>query len=346
MADDADLALQRRLLAGVSRSFAFTIPQLPGGLRRAAGNGYLLCRIADTIEDDPGLTLGQRQEFFARLAVLADGGADAQFGSELAAALSSQSRAADRELAACAEAVLRVNRALPAASRRALARCVGRMSCGMAEFAALRGRAGLADVEQLERYCHVVAGVFGEMLTELFCAHDLRIDALRERLMPLADSFGRGLQLTNVLKDLHEDRSRGVCWLPRDIFLAEGVELEGMPAGQGEPGFARALDSLLGIARGHLEDALRYVLLLPATQTGLRRYCLWATGMALLTLRRIDANPGFSSEREVRISRAQVRSIVAATSATAWCNPALAALFAWLCRGLPGGKETATRLDS
>ena len=52
----ADLAWQHAILQEVSRTFALTIPQLPSGLRDVVGNAYLLCRIADTIEDEPALS--------------------------------------------------------------------------------------------------------------------------------------------------------------------------------------------------------------------------------------------------------------------------------------------------
>ena len=153
--------------------------------------------------------------------------------------------------------------------------------------------------------------------------------------MPLAVSCGQGLQLTNILKDIWEDWRGGACWMPREVFLAEGVALERLPDERAKPGFAIALAQLVGIARGHLEDALEYIKLLPAGETGIRRYCLWAVGMAVLSLRRIHANPRFSGETEVRISRSQVRGIIASTSAFAPCNPALSLLFTWLNRGLP-----------
>lgn len=337
MLSENDLAAQTKLLAGVSRSFAFTIPQLPGSLRHAVGNAYLLCRIADTIEDDPDLPLSQKQHFFEHLpAVVADVEDPESFGRELGAGLSSAIGAGERELVASFAQVMHINRALPESQRRALARCVGIMTRGMMEFQAGRSLTGLADVPQLQRYCYCVAGVFGEMITELFCNYNPRIDERRDALMPLAVSYGQGLQMTNILKDLWEDRSRGVCWLPRDIFQAAGVNLERLPECR-EPGFAVALNQMLGIARNHLDDALQYTLLLPAAETGIRRYCLWATGMALMTLRRIHANPGFTSEEEVRIKRSQVRGLVAATSACVRFNPALSLLFVWLNRGLPAG---------
>ena len=48
-----DPQLQMKHLLGVSRSFALTIPMLPEPLEDYIANAYLLCRIADTVEDDP-----------------------------------------------------------------------------------------------------------------------------------------------------------------------------------------------------------------------------------------------------------------------------------------------------
>ncbi len=49
------------------------------------------------------------------------------------------------------------------------------------------------------------------------------------------------------------------------------------------------------MAHAHLRNALSYTLLIPAHETGIRRFCLWAIGLAVLTLRKIAANPGFTS---------------------------------------------------
>ena len=54
---------QDAILPKVSRTFALTIPQLPPQLRRAVANAYLLCRIADTIEDEPALSAEQKRAF-------------------------------------------------------------------------------------------------------------------------------------------------------------------------------------------------------------------------------------------------------------------------------------------
>jgi len=58
----SDDAFQARMLAGVSRTFALTIPQLPPELARVVSNAYLLCRIVDTIEDEPGISPAMKRE--------------------------------------------------------------------------------------------------------------------------------------------------------------------------------------------------------------------------------------------------------------------------------------------
>ena len=58
-----DNQFQNEILQDVSRTFALTIPQLPLTLYRAVANAYLLCRIADTIEDDSKLTFQEKKRY-------------------------------------------------------------------------------------------------------------------------------------------------------------------------------------------------------------------------------------------------------------------------------------------
>ena len=95
----ADEAFQITILQGVSRTFALTIPVLPASLSRAVGNAYLLCRIADTIEDDAGLTFPEKQRYSDWFNEVVQARADAQdFGQTLAAKLAPHATAAEREL--------------------------------------------------------------------------------------------------------------------------------------------------------------------------------------------------------------------------------------------------------
>lgn len=331
-----DLAYQRNILEGVARTFALTIAPLPGTLYDAAGNLYLLCRIADTIEDEPTLSPEQKAAFSERFVQLVVGTGDpAAFGSELGALLSSATTESERDLVANTARVLRVTAQLNPAQRSAIERCVRIMTRGMVEFQQAASPGGLRDMAHLDRYCYHVAGVVGETLTAFFCDYSAEIAKRRDDLLALSVSFGKGLQMINVLKDIWEDHRRGACWLPRDVFRTAGVELRSLSPGQADPGFVAGLLELVAITRRHLANALRYILIIPARETGIRRSCLWPLGIAVLTLRRIRRTPAFASGDEVKVSRRSVGAVVVVSNIFARSNLALKLLFRLLTRGLP-----------
>jgi 4,4'-diapophytoene synthase len=328
-----DLDLQRQLLPGVSRTFALTIPQLPEPLCRVVTNAYLLCRIADTIEDDAQLTPEQKAQFHEQFRqVVAAQEPATEFAAALSAQLSAQTPPAERELIQHAPAVIRCLRQFTTPQQNSLQRCVHIMSTGMPEFQRTISLNGLDNMAQMDRYCYYVAGVVGEMLTELFCEYSPVIDRQRDSLMSLAISFGQGLQMTNILKDIWEDRQRGVCWLPRDLFQQQGVDLSQPDADIDRRRFAPPLRQLAVTARGHLEKALQYTLLIPPAETGIRRFALWAIGLAVLTLRNIYRRPDFHSGDSIKVSRNTVKATILVSNLSCRYNFLLNSLFRWLTR--------------
>ena len=333
----SDEAYQEQILPAVSRTFALTIPQLPPDLSRSVTNAYLLCRVADTIEDEPQIappdTLLYRERFSDAVA----GVADAQLlGTDLADKLSQWTIPAERDLIINLARVIRVTRQLPMRQQAAIRRCVDTMCHGMHQFQRTASVRGLDTVADLDSYCYYVAGVVGEMLTELFCSHSADIERQRAELSRLAPSFAQGLQMTNILKDVWEDRSRGACWLPQEVFTRHGVELSHLaPGNAGGGGFAAGMHELVGLAHAHLRNALEFTLLIPARETGIRRFCLWAIGLAVLTLKRIAANPGFTAGSQVKVSRRTVAVTLALSNAATRRNALLRFLFNRAAAGLP-----------
>lgn len=326
---------QSALLPGVSRTFALTIPELPEPLATVVTNAYLLCRIADTIEDDTGLNSDEKAEFHRRfIDVVAGAGDSASFAADLAPRLSKEVLPAERELIEETAAVVSVTHSLHADQRRALERCVKIMCSGMPEFQRNKTLAGLRNVPELARYCYFVAGVVGEMLTELFCFHSPDIAAKRSKLVPLAVSFGQGLQMTNILKDIWEDRRAGSCWLPRSVF-AGGLNLERLEGASDSQAFRSGLEELIGIAHRHLRYALDYSLHIPASQSGIRRFCLWAIGLAILTLRKVHGSAAELSEGRIKVSRTAVKATVGLTNAFVGNERALRWLFDAAAVGVP-----------
>jgi farnesyl-diphosphate farnesyltransferase len=327
---------QDQILPGVSRTFALTIPQLPPGLRSAITNAYLLCRSADTIEDEVSLTADQKQHFSDRFVAVVEGhDSPLTFASDLVPQLSSATSPAERELIAKLPTVIGITHSFPETQRTAIERCVRLMCEGMPPFQRRASLAGLANMEEMDQYCYYVAGVVGEMLTDLFCAYSPAIEEQRPVLAALSTSFGQGLQMTNIIKDLWADRERGVCWFPRDVFSRAGVDLETLTPGRETQGLTVGLDELIGIAHAHLRNALTYTLAIPRRETGVRRFCLWALGMAILTLRKIYHNGDFLAGRSVKISRRTVRATVVVASLAVGGNWLLTRLFERSEAGLP-----------
>jgi farnesyl-diphosphate farnesyltransferase len=267
---DRDLS---SLLERTSRTFALAIPLLGEPLARQVGVAYLLFRIADTFED---ATLWGRDDRHAALATFAawlDGVTELPDG-----------RPTDDEgcleLLARAEEVRASLDAFPADVRRAIADHVGRTARGMRAFVARQSEGGalvLRDVEDLRAYCYVVAGIVGEMLTDLFVL--ARPDLPRAELASRARAFGEGLQLVNILKDARDDAKEGRSYLP--------------------PGASR--EEITRLARADLEAAAEYVALLP--EGPVRAFCDLPVRLAVATLDALDRG-------EAKLARADVARIL------------------------------------
>jgi len=327
---------EKEMLEGVSRSFALTIPQLPAPLRSPVTNGYLLCRIADTIEDEEGLSSDQKAFFLESFLDVMEGRRPAaEFADALSPVLSTRTSPAEKELIRKTPWVVARTLSFNQKQQQALRRCVTIMARGMERFQEIKGLQGLQDLKELDRYCYHVAGVVGEMLTELFCEYSEEIRLNRDKLFALAPSFGQGLQMTNILKDLWDDRDRGVCWLPRDLFEKRGCDLSHLSPGGFGLRCEEALAVLVGVARLHLRNALTYSLIIPSHETGIRKFCLWAIGLAIFTLRNIAGHPAYSSGAEIKIPRSRTKTIILMTNLALRRDFFLKALFRLSARGLP-----------
>ncbi|HEY2622087.1 MAG TPA: phytoene/squalene synthase family protein [Dyella sp.] len=329
-------AYQEAILPKVSRTFALTIPQLPPALREVVANAYLLCRIADTIEDEPTLSVDEKGLYESAFVDAVTGRVNAQrFASELAPKLSEATSESERELLSRLPLVLEVTQTFNPTQHTAIVDCLKTMSHGMHDFQCVVGLQGLATLRDLDRYCYCVAGVVGEMLTKLLINFEPELAPQSKTLMRLAVSFGQGLQMTNILKDQWEDRSHGVCWLPQDVFSRHGVNLQELRPGGQDDHYAKAMIELIGVAHSHLCRAVEYTLIVPARHSGFRRFCLWSIGLAVLTLRNLQERLDFSSGTQVKVSRAAVAQTMGLTRLTDKYDTGVRWLFTTAARKLP-----------
>jgi farnesyl-diphosphate farnesyltransferase len=279
-----------QLLISTSRTFALAIPLLPEPTRREVTLSYLLFRVADTFEDAASWPRALRVEALGHF-----DGLLANPGREEIAAVSRRwaeevpcEQAGYRELLADLPSVLDAFFALSPEAVELIREHVLRTSRGMAGFVARTTDAGelrLRDVTDLQDYCYVVAGIVGELLTELFLLGRLQLAPVASRLRERSRAFGEGLQLVNILKDSATDATQGRRYLP------DG-------AGRGE---------VMALARRDLQAAGDYVLTLQGAgaERGLVAFVALPVRLATATLDRIEqAGPGS------KLTRPEVYAIV------------------------------------
>ena len=107
---------------------------------------------------------------------------------------------------------------------------------------------------ELETYCRQVAGSIGRLCLAIFdgdttsgSSNGLAPAGSRNGTAQLADDLGVAMQLTNILRDVREDRERGRTYLPTEDLRRFGAEdLDDLPEAQAAalirlnpPGFAR-----------------------------------------------------------------------------------------------------------
>lgn len=217
------------LLTKTSRTFALAIPVLGEPLRRQVGLAYLLFRIADTFEDAHTWPPERRAACLEEFAdVVESGGRGAEAAAERWLEGKPTEHAGYRELLAAAPEVIEAFAALAAPARQAIALHVARTCRGMAGYvgaADALGRVELGTLADLRGYCYVVAGIVGELLTELFVIAEPRLDARQGELRERAAEFGEALQLVNILKDSTADAAEGRRFVPAGVDRREVFEL-------------------------------------------------------------------------------------------------------------------------
>ncbi len=219
------MSLLESLLQKTSRTFALSIPLLPGELQRSVGVAYLLFRIADTIEDELPCSLEDRRRALLNIAdrfaetpsVICEALGSMQFDPD------SLSNTGYADLLESADALILEFRSLGTLEKASIASHLSRTCRGMAHFLGRDLSTGTA--QNLQEYCYIVAGIVGEMLTELFILHDPGLTNKRNDLLRDSIAFGEGLQLVNIIRDATDDLHAGRCYLPLSLDRPKLIEL-------------------------------------------------------------------------------------------------------------------------
>jgi farnesyl-diphosphate farnesyltransferase len=308
------------ILPRVSRTFALSIRILPGTLGDAVRDAYLLCRIADTIEDAPGLAPAQKAALLDALGLAFD---DPSAVATLTTGVSGiTGEAAHVELARNADLVFCAYGDLPPATRDRVRHWVREMIAGMRKFVlAYPDGIRIQSIDEYREYCYYVAGTVGYLLTDLWHQHSSHIGASRyAALRQRCRAFAEALQTVNILKDVGADaRHENSIYIPEQLLKKHGSAHDDILAGRRSDA---AFQTLVELAWRDLDEATAYLLTLPRRAIAIRLFCALPLLFAYATLRDITRAP----QKTAKISRAEVKSIAALTLVGVWSNRWMASL--------------------
>jgi len=257
----AETDFYQKHLDRVSRSFAFCIARLDGDMRDWVSLSYLLCRILDTVEDAPWDSREAQDEAFARFQAFLDVPPSEEESKAWAASFPAGTDAGELLLIQDAHRCFGNLHALPYGVAEKIRRPVRNMYRGMRHFLGEMRSAGnlrLRTLAEVNQYCFFVAGLVGELLTELLTLRQPQLDASPRFLLD-AHHFGLFLQKINLLKDQAKDEKEGRFLVPsrKELLASLGHDAKG---------------------------ALRYLEALPLAERGFRLFCAWSLFLGLASL--------------------------------------------------------------
>ncbi len=312
---DPVLHLPLPLLEQVSRSFYWTMRILPVRIRPQIGLAYLLARTSDTIADTALVPVEQRRAALQALRERILGTRPARCDFSLLAG--QQSLPAERVLLERCEETVGLLGHLPPADLTLVRQVLDIITSGqdldLARFAGVapgQVRALETDAE-LDDYTFRVAGCVGEFWTRLCHAHLFPQNPLAgDFSIATGIRFGKGLQLTNILRDLPEDLKNGRCYLPKDRLAEAGLQPADLLKPGAEPRLRSLYQEYLDVTEGYLRAGWAYTKAIPRPNARLRLACAWPILIGLETIGLLRQQSPLTAPTRIKISRARFRSIV------------------------------------
>jgi farnesyl-diphosphate farnesyltransferase len=301
----------REILPPVSRTFALSIRVLPGTLGRAVRTAYLLCRIADTIEDEPRMTAADKAVLFDELRRSFDDPDAAEALPERLALLTGDETHV--RLARNSHLVFVSYRDLPDTTRVHVRRWVSEMIVGMKKFVLLYPNGiRIQSLEEYKEYCYYVAGTVGYLVTDLWHEYVPSIGAhLHGVLREKSRAFAEALQTVNILKDVTRDAEKeNSIYIPEELLRLHGSSHATILAPERMRQTREAMAAMVQLAWKDLDGARSYLLMIPRRAVSIRLSCVLPLLFACATLRDLTLAQQALVRREVvKISRAEVKSL-------------------------------------
>jgi farnesyl-diphosphate farnesyltransferase len=317
------------LLKRVSRSFYLSLAILPKSLRAPVGLAYLFARAADTIADTRLVSREERLRHLEALRAELRGQAPSRLEEIILASPHAGERELLRKLPDCFACYWELDKADRERVETLLLTITEGMTFDLQTFPGENeGRlATLETREELDRYTYLVAGCVGEFWTEMHVAHRSRLAAWDVQQMKHEGMrFGKGLQMTNVLRDLARDLRIGRCYLPRQELARLGLDPTDLLDPAVLPRVRPLIRELLVLTLEHYDAGWAYTLAIPLLEWRMRLACAWPLLIGLRTLELLVQSRNLLDPRQVtKISRSVVYAILARSLVLVWSNRSLGA---------------------
>jgi farnesyl-diphosphate farnesyltransferase len=311
----ADFEWCHEILQDVSRTFTLSISQLENPMADELCVAYLLCRVADTIEDARQLPPAEKRRLLDqyRRALAPDADATVcEFTTE-ARARAPDERDEEWRLVAHTPRLVATFESLPDPTKTTVRPHIHEMIRGMAMFVDRYDDTGgirIQTVDELEEYCWYVAGTVGELITGLITSGTTT--GAESRMMETADSFGLLLQLVNVTKDIATDyRTENNVYVPATLLSKHGFEHADIGDTSQSDAFAPVVRELVDIAEGHVEETRTWLDVTPERRGHTRSACALPFLLAVGTLRELRSRPGdVIRNGDVKVGRNEVFALL------------------------------------
>lgn len=330
-------------LRRVSRSFYLTLRVLPRDVRRPIGLAYLFARAADTIADTALISRADRLKYLELFRGAFRDGEAGHLGAVREALTAASGNAAERQLLTRVEGAFALLQTLEPADQSMIRRLILTLTEGMVMDLTTfpgEGEGRLVALEtraDLGRYTYYVAGCVGEFWTDIHLAHRpsvVRWD--REVMVRRGVRFGKGLQMTNVLRDLSKDLRIGRCYLPRQDLEKLGLRPADLLDPTATTKVKPLLRDLLGVTLDHYREGLAYTLAVPRREVRMRLACAWPLLIGLKTLALIGQSPNLLDPSvTIKVPRRAVYALMVRSCASIGSNALLDLYYRLLRRGVP-----------
>jgi farnesyl-diphosphate farnesyltransferase len=128
-------------------------------------------------------------------------------------------------------------------------------------------------------------------------------------------NFGKGLQLTNIVKDVAKDLNRGRCYIPTSLLKTAGLSPNDILQPQSWKSFQPILNTLIQQAAEYLDQGWEYTKAIPRSEVRLRLACMWPILLGGETLKLVRNSPNVLNPNcQIKISRGCVYKVISLTT--------------------------------